>query len=139
MDLTADLTLAARRAEAKQAVAAQLARFTLPAADRKAILLDLAMEVPVADTVATPQPRATPAAKRGRPRKHTNGASGSLTRKILATLGSEPGIPIRKLSTAVYGDDSKENRIKTRSLLNSLKKQGKVNNPETGKWRVTNA
>ena len=144
VDLTADLTLAARRNEAKQAVAAVLARYSLPSANRRAILLNLAVD-PAAVGVTPPVAQWTPpagptvrAAKRGRPRKAINGTGAKgPTHTLMATLGPEPGMPIRKLSTAVYGDDSQKNRNKTRSLLNSLKKQGKVDNPETGKWKVT--
>jgi hypothetical protein len=45
VDLTVDIALAAQRAAAKSAVAATLVRFDLPAADRKAVLLELVVEV----------------------------------------------------------------------------------------------
>lgn len=46
-------------------------------------------------------------------------------------------VAIAAVSTKVYGDDSPENRSKTRSLLSALKGQGRVNNPTMGHWEVT--
>ena len=147
MNLTADLTLAARRAEAKQACAATLARFDLPPADRKAVLLDLAMDAGVAPATKPSTAQMTlPAtngsqrtAARGRPRKRTSGAGGSpqgRTETLLSTLAQHPGLSIREMSKAVYGDDTQLSRNKTRSLLNALKKRGRVKNPSTGVWEA---
>lgn len=140
VDLTTDLLLAAQRNEAKQAVAVVLARFNLPAADRKAILLDLATEQPSAAPAA---PRAANGVAvprggtRGRPRKRgKNGAGSGRTDVLVAALAPNPGMPIADLATAVYGDGSELSRNKTRSLLNALKKQGRVVSRATGKWEV---
>jgi hypothetical protein len=150
VDLTAELTLAARRAEAKQALDAVLAQFDLPPADRKAILLDLAMAPPAATGPATKHSAAPVAqaavvapraAKRGRPHKRrngsaTHGAVAGRTDTLIATLSTRPGMPIVDLASTVYGDSSDTSRAKTRSLLAALKNQGRVRSVAAGQWEV---
>ena len=143
VDLTADLTQAVRRAETKQRIAGLLGALTT--SDRRAVLLDLLAEQ---DASAAPRPQATtpPAAasvrrRGGRPKKKakSNGAGGApqgRTEILIATLAPQPGLPIKAMSSAVYGDDSEANRNKTRSLLNALKKQGRVKSVAPGQWEV---
>lgn len=149
-DLTTDdLTLAAMRAQARQALNGVLAKFPeLPHKDRRAVLLDLAMEPAAHEpqhSTAAPEPRPTHArtARRGRPvrRGKTSGHAAApdegRTDTLLATLKPAPGMPVTQLAAVVYPDvDTKSGRGRTRSLLTSLKKQGRVRNPSAGRWEV---
>jgi hypothetical protein len=152
-DLSADLTLAARRAEARHALGALLTQFNLPAADRKAVLLDLAMESqPASPSASAPKYTTAQVAKvaigvaraikRGRPvrRRKANGAlhDAGRTDTLVATLKGAPGMPVADLAAKVYPDiDAESAKGRTRSLLTSLKKQGRVRNTNPGKWEVT--
>jgi hypothetical protein len=144
MSLTVDLSQAVRRAESKKQVARMLA--DLPQADRRALLLDLLAEDESIGNAqrapSVPAPREVRKARRGRPlkRRKTNGAGDDAGRTdtLLATLRPSPGMPVRDLAAKVYPDvDEASGRGRTRSLLTSLKKQGRVRNTGPGQWEVT--
>ncbi len=139
MDLTADLSQAVRRAETKRQIAKLLD--PLPAADRKAVLLDLIAEgspSSAAPEVVGPPPRAPV----GRPRilhpaRPTDGeAATGRTDLLLGVLMEKPRTGIGDLAMRVYGDSGESSRNRVRSLLASLKKQDRVRNVGTGEWEV---
>jgi hypothetical protein len=147
MDLTANLSQAARRAEAKQRLAAVLDDLGLPADDRRAVLLDLV--VLVVDEKPAPRPSAPEPvrhgirATRGRPRRRgtrsANGGNGEedgKTAALLELLAQHRGMPIKELATSIYGNAEVNSRDRLRSLLAALKKSGRASNYETGKWEV---
>ncbi|MGA2447042.1 MAG: hypothetical protein ABTD50_00025 [Polyangiaceae bacterium] len=148
MDLSADLALSARRHDMKQAIAAVLAKFDLPVADRRAVLLDLAMDGSssagsIAATTSTPTGpaaaiQARKRTRRGRPMRHRGTANDAgRTDTLLAALKASPGISVGDLAAKVYPDvNLSAAKGRTRSLLSALKASGRVRNPESGRWEV---
>ncbi len=70
--------------------------------------------------------------KRGRPTEHGSGRTAA----VEAALRTNPGITIAGLTKLVYPDEEDASH-RIRAILWSLKKQGRANNPQPGKWEVT--
>ena len=127
VDVTADLRRAIVRRETKGELAQVLHDRALNAVDRQSVLLDL---------LAEGMGQAAPST-RGRPRKKKGGSRTlGRTDKVFKALLEQHGMPIKELSVRTYGEDSKDAQNKTRALLTALKRQGRVNNPQTGYWEV---
>ena len=107
--------------------------------DRRSVLLDLLAEC--APPQHTPKSNAgfvDVGNGRGPKRQHSGMFEGTgKIDAILATLKANPRIPILDLAAKVYGSNDKNGAAKTRSLLFTLKKKGRVRSPSHGLWEVT--
>jgi len=133
--------LADTKAHIKRAIAEQLA--ALPLQARADVLADLRLALSE-DASSSHEPhrangvRSVPSKQRrgARRRQANQNTEGTKTAQIIATLKAHPRMPIADLAQAIYPNEEHGIR-RLRQALFGLKRQGRVNNPKTGAYEVT--
>jgi hypothetical protein len=89
----------------------------------------------------TPVPPVAPGMpKRRRGRPPSNGSGSSYTDKLLAAIVDTPGADYRHLATLTYGHAGDDDLHRLRSVINTLKKKGRIrlmSGATRGRWEAT--